>query len=124
MSKVKILGVSCVEPRIRPFMLRCGVAYVMSGIVEVSSLGKMFTDWRMTAVKMAEEKHELRKFLERVANQRPRRAHHGDRAYATVAGAIAIAQGSMEILSLGRLTADWTMQWMCFGEEIIEWMEI
>lgn len=89
----------------------------------MSSLGKMSTDWRMTAVHMAEERRDLRKFLERVANQKPRSAHHGERAYVTVGGLVAIAQGAVETVSLGTLTANWTMQWMCHGEEIVEWCE-
>lgn len=115
-----ILGISRVDPRIQKFFQRTGVAYVMSGVVEVTSLGKMATDWRMTAVHMADNRRDLRRFLERISHQKPWKARHEGRAYATLAGAVAIAQGAIEVASLGKLTTNWTMLWMCYGEEIIE----
>ena len=117
---MNILGISRVEPRNQKLFQRTGVAYVMVGAVEVTSLGKMTTEWRMTATYMGYTRRDLRRFLERISHQKPRRAHHGERAYATLAGAVAIAQGAVEVASLGKLTTNWTMLWMCYGEEIIE----
>lgn len=117
---MKILGITRVSPGIRPMMLRCGVAYFMSGVVEATSLGKTTTDWRMTAVHMAEDRAQLRSFLERISHQRPRPDRSGWRAYSAIGGAVAIAQGTVEIASMGRLTTNWSMLWMCYGEEIIE----
>lgn len=101
-------------------MLRCGVAYVMAGVVEATSLGKTTTDWRMTAVHMADDRLQLRSFLERISHQRPRPDRSGERVYSAIGGAVAVAQGTVEIASMGRLTTNWSILWMCYGEEIIE----
>lgn len=118
--KKSFLGIRRVEPRIQKCFQRTGVAYILSGVVEVTSLGKMTTDWRMTSVWMSENQRELRRFLERISHQKPRAARHGERPYATIAGAVSIAQGAVEVASLGKLTTDWSMLWMCHGEDIIE----
>ena len=117
---MSILGISRVDPRIQKLFQRTGIAYIMSGVVEVASIGKMTTDWRMTAVHMSDARRDLRVFLDQISHQKPRVAHHGERAYATIAGAVAVAQGAVEVASLGKLTTNWTMMWMCYGDEIIE----
>jgi len=104
-------------------IFRCGIAYMMSGAIELTSLGRMSTNWRLTAVNMSSTRYDLRKFFEQISQQKPYPyricATRAGRAYDAAAGAIAIATGAVEVLSGGHLTTDWTMLWMCEDEETV-----
>lgn len=98
------------------------MADILTGFVEVTSLGKMTTGWRSMALLMSEERLELRAFMEHVASHKPRRVHCRDnqeRACYAIAGAISMAQGAVEVASLGKLSTDWSMLWMCYGEDVV-----
>lgn len=108
-----------------PLYARCGLAALMNGWVEAVSLGKLTTDWTMCAVSMAEDRLELEKFLNFVAASKPYTTHRRgapERAYVAIQGLVYMAEGALELGSAGYLTADWGMLWMCYGEDVVDWL--
>ncbi len=107
-----------------PFFLRHGIASLMTSAVELTSLGKMTTDWRMTSVEMGERELQLKSFLDIIADQKPHmswRRRPRERAEFLCQAVVAGAEGALEVLSLGYLKADWHMAWLCYGEDIVDW---
>jgi hypothetical protein len=106
------------------FFARHGLASIMNGWVELSSLGKLTCDWTMLATEMSEDKSELEEFLNAAAHHKPypsNRRDLEDRAYLALGGAVRLAEGFLELGTAGHLTADWGIVWMCYGEDAIEW---
>lgn len=107
-------------------IFRAGLSSLMSSAVELSSLGKMTTAWRMIAVNMAYDKWELRRFFEAVAESKPYSAHlqyprgRRQRAEAMAQALAYVATGAVEVLSAGYVSADWYILWRVYGEDIID----
>lgn len=108
----------------RPWLMRHGLASVLHATVELSSLGKMTTDWTLDSTFMSENKTELRRFLEHVSRTKPQmswRRRPLERAEILGGAVVRLAEGTVELLSCGLVTTQWTMLWMCYGDEIVEW---
>lgn len=106
----------------RPAFVRHGLAAVMEGSVGLTSFGKMTSDWRMRSVWMG-DKRELRKFLDGLPKPygtwRRRRL---ERAEFMAQSAVTFAQGAVELISCGALTTRWSMLWLCYGDDVFDWV--
>lgn len=109
-------------------IFRMGLAYIMNGAVELTSLGKTTTDWAMISVQLSDNQWQLKKFFEAVSAAKPRPAHNVSVAtdprrarVEAMAHALAmVATGAVETLSCGYLSTDWYMLSQCYSEEVIE----
>lgn len=115
------------DERVAPGFLRQGVASILNGIVVSTSLGKHHTDWTSISIHMPMDKRQLRVLLHRIADSKPQRTviSIGDRkqrAERTVSGIVDIADGAVHVVSLGHITCGFTMAWMCYGDDIVDWI--